>query len=138
MGRSEGRSEGRSWLRSESRSVGRSVGSKGRSEGSEGSVGSVGRSEHATERDSEGTGADIRGGAAVSSHTIEQVVGCIPSLVQAQTNAHVVVLLVRDSNGENHIVAKGQGWKSLLTSAAARVLNETTEESSVAGKEVQP
>lgn len=74
----------------------------------------------------------------MSSHTIEQVVGCIPSLVQAQTNAHVVVLLVRDSNGENHIVAKGQGWKSLLTSAAARVLNETAEDSSVVGKEARP
>lgn len=74
----------------------------------------------------------------MSSHTIEQVVGCIPALVQAQTNAHVVVLLVRDSNGENHIVAKGQGWKSLLTSAAARALNEATEDSSVVGEEVQP
>lgn len=73
----------------------------------------------------------------MSSHTIEQVVGCIPALVQAQTNAHVVVLLVRDSNGENHIVAKGREWKSLLTSAAARVLNEATEDSSVVGKEVQ-
>jgi hypothetical protein len=74
----------------------------------------------------------------VSSHTIEQVVGCIPALVQAQTNAHVVVLLVRDSNGDNHIVAKGQGWKSLLTSAVARVIDETAEESSVVGEEVQP
>lgn len=67
----------------------------------------------------------------MSSHNIEQIVGCIPSLVQAQTNAHVVVLLVRDSNGDNHIVAKGRGWKSLLTSAAARALNEATEDSSV-------
>lgn len=74
----------------------------------------------------------------MSSHNIEQVVGCIPSLVQAQTNAQVVVLLVRDSNGENHIVAKGRAWKSLLTSAAARVLDETAEDSSVVGKEVQP
>jgi hypothetical protein len=74
----------------------------------------------------------------VSSHNIEQVVGCIPSLVQAQTNAHIVVLLVLDSNGENHIVAKGRAWKSLLTSVAARVLNETAEDSSVVGEEVQP
>ena len=69
----------------------------------------------------------------MSSDQIEQVIGPIPTLVQKQTGSPIVVLLVRDEAGENHIVANGKEWRSLLISAAGKVMDGLISE-----KEVQP
>lgn len=69
----------------------------------------------------------------MSSDQIEQVIGPILTLVQKQTGSPIVVLLVRDEAGENHIVANGKEWRSFLMSAAGKVMDGLISE-----KEVQP
>ena len=69
----------------------------------------------------------------MNSDQLEQVIAPIPTLVQKQTGSPIVVLLVRDEAGENHIVANGKEWRSLLMSAAGKVMDGLTSE-----KEVEP
>lgn len=57
---------------------------------------------------------------------IPKILAPIPAMVRHQTDATCCVVLMRDLEGECHIVADGKGWKSLVVAAAGRVLESAT------------
>lgn len=53
---------------------------------------------------------------------ITKILVPLPAMICSQTEAACCVVLVRDLDGEYHIVAEGAGWKAMIVAAAGRVL----------------
>lgn len=53
---------------------------------------------------------------------ISKILSPIPAMVRHQTDATCCVVLIRDLEGEYHLLADGKGWKALVVAAAGRVL----------------
>ena len=53
---------------------------------------------------------------------IAKILVPLPTMICSLTEAACCVVLVRDLNGEYHIVAEGTGWKAMVVAAAGRVL----------------
>lgn len=53
---------------------------------------------------------------------IPKILAPIPAMVRHQTDATCCVVLMRDLEGECHVVAEGKSWKSLVVAAAGKVL----------------
>ena len=66
---------------------------------------------------------------------IPKILAPIPAMIRHQTDATCCVVLVRDIEGEYHVVADGKGWRAMVVAAAGRVLDTATVQPT--DKEVQ-
>lgn len=56
---------------------------------------------------------------------IPKILAPIPAMVRHQTDATCCAVLMRDLEGEYHVVADGKGWRAMVVAAAGRILQTT-------------
>lgn len=54
---------------------------------------------------------------------LAKILAPIPAMIRHQTDAACCVVLLRDNEGECHIVAEGSSWSALVVACAGRVLD---------------